>query len=147
MDMENMIVLSHPKPNVVTHPTGYGDEVYYHDEDGFLRHVPTRTKRSHPYNYDPIVLIDSGEKGNASVYSDRMVSWDYDKFYACLHKINNGMGELSFRWASRDLVTALMRDYNNDPGLEVTRVVEMCNASNGYPVWLVVYNDSQKTNT
>lgn len=126
-------------PKVHTTPTGYGNEVYYHDEDGFLRHFPARTKYSHPYNYDPIVLIDSKAEGDESAYSDRMVGWNYDKFYACLHKINDGKGEMAFRWGDRRLVTALMRDYNDDPGLQVTRVVEMCNASTGYPVWLVVY--------
>lgn len=126
-------------PTVHTTPTGYGDEVYYHDEDGFLHHFPARTKYSHPYSYDPIVLIDTGVKGDASAYSDRMVSWNYDKFYACLGKINTGKGETAFRWGNRELVTSLMREYNDDPGLEVARVVEMCNASSGYPVWLVVY--------
>ena len=138
MDSYGFLIQSKPRPNVVTHPTGYGDEVYYHDEDG-LRHFPARTKYSHPYSYDPIVLIDTGVKGDASAYSDRMVGWNYDKFYACLGKINNGKGEMAFRWGDRKLVTALMRDYNDDPALEVTRVVEMCNASTGYPVWLVVY--------
>ena len=136
--MDGVFILDAP-PKVRTTPTGFGDEVYYHDEDGFLRHFPTRTKYSHPYSYDPIVLFNTGAKGDASAYSDRMVGWDYDKFYACLGKINNGQGELGFRWGDRNLVTALMRDYNDDPVLEVTRVVEMCNASTGYPVWLVVY--------
>lgn len=137
--MGGFFMPARPRPNVATHPTGFGDEVYYHDEDGFLRHFPARTKFSHPYSYDPIVLVDTGAKGDASAYSDRMVGWNYEKFYACLGKINNGKGEMAFRWGDRKLVTALMRDYNDDPALEVTRVVEMCNASTGYPVWLVVY--------
>lgn len=128
-----------PGPNVKTHPTGWGDEVYYHDDDGMLRHFPARTKSSHPYSYDPIVLIDSGKEGDGSSYSDRMVGWDHDKFYTCLGKLNNGKGEMMFSWGNRKLVTAFMQDYNDDPGLEVTRVVEMCNVSNGYPVWLIVY--------
>jgi hypothetical protein len=129
------------KPGAKVHktPTGFGDEVYYHDDQGLLRHFPPRTKYSHPYSYDPIVLLDSGTEGDGSAYSDRMVGWDYNKFYACMGKINDGKGEMCFRWGSRELVTAFMRDYNDDPGLIVTRVVEMCNVSNGYPVWLVVY--------
>lgn len=138
MDVGFLRLVARP-PSVPTTPTGFGDEVYYHDEDGFLRHFPPRTKDRHPYSYDPIVLLDSKTKGDASAYSDRMVGWNYDKFYACLHKINDGKGEMGFRWSDRNLVTALMRDYNDDPGLQVTRVVEMCNASTGYPVWLVVY--------
>ena len=81
--MDGVFILDAP-PKVRTTPTGFGDEVYYHDEDGFLRHFPTRTKYSHPYSYDPIVLFNTGAKGDASAYSDRMVGWDYDKFYGWL---------------------------------------------------------------
>lgn len=137
-DMDGFVQIA-PTSNVPSTPTGFGDEVYYYDADGFQRHIPARTKYSHPYSYDPIVLFDTREKGDASAYSDRMVGWNYNKFYACMGKLNNGKGEMAFRWSDRQLVTALMRDYNDDPVLEVTRVVEMCNASNGYPVWLVVY--------
>lgn len=86
-----------------------------------------------------MMLFDTGVAGNASAYSDRMTSWNHDKFHACMGKLNNGKGEMSFHWGDSKLVTAFMQDYYDDPKLEVTRVVEMCNASSGYPVWLVVY--------
>ncbi len=90
-----------PAPDVVMYDSGWGDEKYYYGEDGLMRHWPARTKHSHPYHYDPIVLIDTGVVGDGSAYSDRMVQWDSKKFYDCLRKHTGGKGELAFSWGNR----------------------------------------------
>lgn len=117
------------------YPTGWGDELAYHDQDG-TRHIPPRTKFSHPYSYDPIVLFDTGEKSTDSAYSDRMSQWNYEKFRASM----KDQGEMHFSWHSKDAVQKFLRAYyseNTTEVLHVTRVVEMCNASSGYPVWFI----------
>lgn len=122
-----------------TYPTGYGNEVYYYGQDGLMRHSPARTKYSSPYNYDPIVLFDTGEDPTDSAYSDRMRGWAPEKFDKCL-----GMGEMRFSWGDRDAVNKMIRAYFDDPLREVIKVIEMCNVSSGYPVWLICWKTEKK---
>ena len=124
---------------VITYPTGFGEEVYFYDKSGYTYHVPSRTKSSHPYNYDPITFFQNGDEDQVYVYSDRMQQWDYEKF----NKAIEGKGEMAFRWADKEAVTQFMRSYYDDVGLTVCSVVEMCNASSGYPLWLIGYKPNQ----
>jgi len=137
------MIFSEKKPKV-TYPTGWGDEVYYHDEDGFICHIPPRTEFSHPYSFDPIVLFYTGKEHQRADYSDRLQQWDYDKFKKCMEEAGNVSGELHFRWGNRDQVTKLMRLYYDDPKLEVVKVVKQCNANSGYPLWIIYYNPGAK---
>ena len=124
-------------------PTGFGDEVWYHDKEGNIRHSPPRTKMSHPYSYDAIVLFNTGKPTNGSAYSDRMQEWDYEKFNKHL-----GTGEIKFRWGSQSSVETFARLYFDDVTLKVTKVVEICNVATGYPVGLICWHsDKNKTET
>ncbi len=134
----NFIAQMRQKP-INGHPTGWGDEVYYYDGD-LLRHYPPRTKQSHPYSYDPIVLIDTKEEGNGSAYSDRMMGWDPEKFRACMADV----GEMRFQWGNSQVVQRMARAYFDDVTLKVVKVIEMCNSSTGYPVWLIVWKSTKE---
>lgn len=129
--------------DVTMFPTGFGEEKYYHDADGFMRHHPPRTKWSHPYSYDPIEVVFTCGDATGSAYTDRMTSWDYTKFYDELGKLNKGKGEMSFSWSNRELVQKFCRRYFNDKSMTITRVVEMCNQSTGYPLWLISWNSKK----
>lgn len=133
------LVLNPTKPKN-SHPTGFGNEHYYYDGD-LLRHYPPRTKHTHPYSYDPIVLIDTGVEANGSAYSDRMSQWDYDKFRAAM----KNTGEMHFSWHNKNLVQNMAREYFDDPTLKIVKVIEMCNASSGYPVWLLTWYSNKKS--
>jgi len=128
-----------PKPENMQ-PSGWGDEQYYYGkDDGLQRHWPARTKMTHPYSYDPIVSYhDAGVTPNASVYSDRMQGWDSAKYTRCVetHFGKTGYGS---GWSNSKNVLAFMRDYIGDPELKLCKVIEMCNVSNGFPVWLITY--------
>lgn len=122
-----------PPENVVSHPTGWGDERYYIDKEGVTRFIPARTKMSHPYNYEPIVLLRSEKKGTDNAYTDRMCGWDRDKFYKGLEQ----KGELRFSWGDKTKVNNFLRVYYDDPTIEVVQVVEYCNEATGYPTWFL----------
>lgn len=124
----------HP-PGVHLEPTGWGDEKYYRDDDGNIRHVPPRTRDTHPWNYDPMTLINTGEKATGSAYSDRMSQGNYKQFRLAMQE----RGELQFDWGDVNEVTQMCQTYYNDPTLQVTKVVHMCNQATGFPVWYIEY--------
>lgn len=128
------------KPPPGAHKTGWptadgSDEYCFLDEDGHWTHMPRRTKYSHPYSYDPITHYRSDEKGTDACYSDRLSQWDYKKYDACVKKHFKGGGG----FASKKETEAFMRDYMDAPKLQVTKLVEVCNASSGYAVFVIHY--------
>lgn len=130
-----------PKQNVVTYPTGWGDELYYHTDIG-IKHIPTRTKYSHPYSYDPIVQYDNGKESNGSVYTDRLMQWDYEKYNKCALK-HFGDTRQYFDRLTPKQIQAFLREYLDDKKLILVKSIEMCNASNGFPLWLLQYKGSK----
>jgi len=112
-----------------------------------------RTKAEYPYSYDPFVVWQdrSGamekvcEDATGSVYTDRLLQWDWDKHNdLCLKHF----GDKGQYWDNRDpkKIEAFLRDWTNDPKLHLIQVREYCNVSNGYPTWLLVYK-GEKMNT
>ena len=99
-------------------------------------HHVTRTKRSHPYNYDGFVLWRGGlnSEANSTICSDRLLMWDYDKHNKLCQKHFGNEGQY---WNQREpkLIEAFLRDWTEDKELKLVFIMEYCNASSGYPCW------------
>ena len=97
-----------------------------------------RTKLTHPYSYDPFLIYRGPEVANGTVYSDRLLRWDYDKHNRLCEKHFGNRGQY---WDDRDpaKVEAFLQDYMDAPGLKLCSITEYCNPSNGYPYWRLDY--------
>lgn len=100
-----------------------------------------KTKTSNPYNYDPYMqyLADDHElmKGS-TVYTDRLLQWDYEKTNRLMKKHFGNEGQY---WTDRkpEAIEAFLRDWREDQNLQLIAVIEYCNPSSGYPVWRLDY--------
>lgn len=111
------------------------------------RSDPLRSKRSHPYAYDPFTIWGKPaehKECNGSVYTDRMEQWDYTKYRQLCQKHYRAGESTYFRPFDNhncrgDLIQAFMRDYFDDPTIRLLRVIEYCNWSTGYPTWRLDY--------
>lgn len=96
----------------------------------------TKTKRTHPYSYDGFIQWRGGanEEANSTIYSDRLLQWDYEKHNVLCEK---HWGNEHQYWDRRDpkKIEAFLRDWTRDPTLKLIFVMEYCNVSSGYPCW------------
>jgi len=103
------------------------------DEHG---NTVARTKQSHPYSYDGFVQwrIEPQQKASSTIYSDRLLQWDFAKHDRLCQKHFGNKGQL---WDRREpkLIEAFLRDWCDDKNLTLVMVMEYCNQSSGYPVW------------
>ena len=98
-----------------------------------------RTKQSHPYSYDGFVLWrDGSEDTGHAVYTDRLSQWDRDKFQRLCKK---HMPDRRWDNAAPGDVQAFLSEYNDDPGLRLTAIMEWCNQATGYPTWSLHYKE------
>ena len=113
--------------------------------DEFDRPVK-RTKREYPYSYDGFVQWRGGknEEANGTIYSDRLLMWDYNKHNRLCEEHFGDQGQY---WNQRDpkKIEAFLRDWTGDDNLKLIFVMEYCNVSNGYPCWRFDYH-SEKNN-
>ncbi len=109
------------------------------DEDGNID-TSIKTKYTNPYDYDPILQWETkdGVESNGSVYTDRLLGWDYDKHNELCRKHFGNRGQY---WNDREpeKIQAFMRDWTDNQELVLVRVEEHCNAATGYPVWHFAY--------
>jgi hypothetical protein len=103
-----------------------------------------RTKLTHPYSYDGFVLhrFGSNKESNGTIYSDRLLQWDFAKHDRLCMKHFGNKGQY---WDNRDpkLIEAFLRDWCKDPGLRLILVMEYCNQASGYPCWRFDYKTSK----
>lgn len=105
-------------------------------------HGKFKSKQSHPYSYDPILIWgDEHEASSGSIYTDRLLQWDYDKHDELCEKHFGNRGQY---WNDRDpkLIEAFMQDWVGNPNLKLVYITEFCNVSNGYPCWLLAYQEN-----
>jgi hypothetical protein len=121
-------------------------ESVFYDNYGNLVERP---KHDYPYSYSPYVnwqhpKAELLEKQNAGFYTDRAFTWDHEKYNDLCQKHFGDHGQY---WNNRapSLIQLFVRDYNDDQSLILTKVIEYCNVSNGYPVWYLGYY-SEKNN-
>lgn len=102
------------------------------------------TKLSHPYSYDGHVITRMRKNAERmeSAYTDRMFNWDRPFMERLTKKhLKN------YRWdtAPGVCIEALLREWADDPGLQLIAVMEWCNHATGYPVWSLhwTYSDER----
>lgn len=129
----------------------YGDTMYFDNlgrpcrrpsiDDDLTRCDPVRTPQTHPYNYDPFTIWGGpNPSANGSEWTDRLQQWDYSKYKALSEKhFSNGSRPFSSHGCQGELIQAFLRDFLDKPTLILTRVIEYCNQSSGYPLWCMVY--------
>jgi hypothetical protein len=100
-----------------------------------------KPRTSHPYSYDPFVIWgDERAECNGSVYTDRLIQWDHDKHDLLCQKHFGDRGQY---WNDRDhkLIEAFMQDWQDNPELKLVFVTQFCNVSNGFPTWLLGFQE------
>ncbi len=95
-----------------------------------------KTKYEHPYSYDGFVTYRNGknEEANITLYSDRLLQWDYNKTRELMKKHFGNSGDY-YDNRSPKAIESFLAEYTNNPTLKLIFIMEYCNASNGYPVW------------
>lgn len=125
-------------------PSGRSYPRFDRDSD-LQRSNPPRTRHSHPYSYDPFTIYGGqGRDANGSVYTDRLYQWDHEKTRRIGAEVFGEKGYWFGQNLNPDLVQTFLRRWHDDDTIILTRVVEYCNASNGYPTWLLVYRTTKK---
>lgn len=104
-----------------------------------------RTFWDFPYTYDPFLLWkdeDYNEQNTISVYSDRLMHWDFEKFNECCQKVFNNTGQYFNNRAPWDIEKFLSLYLEKE--IKLTAIEESCNVSSGYPYWIFYYEEKQK---
>lgn len=110
-----------------------------HSEPDIQYSNPVKTKWDYPYSYDPILIYKSSNfKQDKSFYSDRLVLWDKKENLDILKKkyhLND------YCWSNQpvEVLNNFISDFFEQK-IEINRIIEMCNVSNGYPYWLINYS-------
>lgn len=100
--------------------------------------VVTRNPQTHPYSYDPFLLWKGDYKeGDSIVYSDRLISWDHEKFNKCCMEVFNNKGQNFNNRKPKDIEKFLSLYFDKD--IKLTAIEEGCNVSNGYPYWIFYF--------
>lgn len=98
-----------------------------------------RTKQTHPYSYDPITQYrNPAVKPNGTIYTDRLLQWDFNKHDVLCEKHFGNRGQ---HWERRSpkKIEAFLRDWCDDEGLHLCAVIEYCNVATGFPTWRLDY--------
>ena len=94
---------------------------------------------SHPYSYD-MFLVDgqfpvANEKDIIGIYSDRLYQRDSKRYNELMMK-HVGSETQDFSGIPLKKIEAFLREFENMPELNLIRIFQGCNVSNGYPLWL-----------
>lgn len=107
-----------------------------------------RTPDKYSYSYDGYMLHRFGknEEANMTIYSDRLLQWDYKKHNELCKKHFGNEGQY---WAERDpkKIEAFLRDWCEDPELKLIFVMQYCNMASGYPLWRFDFHTNPKDDT
>ena len=97
----------------------------------------TRSKHSHPYNYDAYYhWREKNLKGAHAEYHDRMQQWDWEKYQEAFALVEDkGVTEYT-----RDELSAFLSAYFGRK-VKAVALVEGCNHGNGYPYWIFYYRE------
>lgn len=100
-----------------------------------------RTKEEYPYNYDSYVVWkgDYTENTDGCVYSDRLFQWDWEKYNRCCEEVWGNQGQYFNNRMPEDIEKFLSLYIGKK--IKLTAIMEGCNWSNGYPVWVFCYKN------
>ena len=121
------------------------DEIYYEDSYGF---PIERTPNKYPYSYDGYVihrLLPQSEANN-TLYTDRLSMWDYEKKKRLMKKHFVKTGDWWNEHTPAE-IESFLRDWCEDPELELVCVMQYCNVSNGCPLWRLDFKQTMKNAT
>ncbi len=107
-------------------------------------HLGPRTKFTHPYSYDPLLVYATGKKPTSSLYSDRLSLWYAEDVLRDKMKTHFGETGDYYDRRSPKAIQAFLRDLLQQPELVLTRIEEHCNWSSGYPVWHFAFSTPEK---
>ena len=95
-----------------------------------------RNKIDYPYSYDPYVQweSDDNKEWDSSVYSDRLMQWDFNKFNTCCQQVFGDEGQY-FSNREPKKIEQFLSLYFEYP-IKLIIIQEGCNVSNGYPYWI-----------
>jgi hypothetical protein len=120
--------------------SSYGHYYSTHGYEDLQGRPVSKTKSSHPYSYDAFVTHRLGDNHeiNNTIYSDRLLQWDYDKTRKLMKKHFGNDGDYYHSRKPHEIENFLSDWLNKDVKLIV--VMEGCNVSNGYPYWVFLIN-------
>lgn len=103
-----------------------------------------RNPRDYPYTYDPFVIYkgdDFSRDGNESFYSDRLSLWyDANEIKDLRNKYSIDHGDYFWAYNSVNMLNMFLTDLMKRH-VRITAIIEHCNVSNGYPIWLVYFKE------
>lgn len=113
----------------------------YVDEHG---NAVERTKSTHPYSYDGFVSWRGGknEEVTGTVYSDRLLQWDYAKTRSLMAKHFGNDGDYYSNRSPENIQSFLSEMFGHE--VKLILIMEYCNQSSGYPVWRFDYAEIKK---
>lgn len=104
-----------------------------------------KTKMEYPYSYDAHVIWRGGlnEDIDNSCYSDRLLQWGREKYNELCEKHFGNQGQW---WNKRNpkQIESFLRDYFDNPKLNLILILEGANQSSGYPYWVFMYNTNKE---
>lgn len=108
-----------------------------------------RTKGEYPYSYSDFLLWVKDFKYIKNpecsvVCSDRLYKWDSKKYNKCCREVWGNEGQY-FDCREAEDIEKFLRLYNDDPDLELRKIAEGCNVSNGYPYWVFWYKSGKES--
>ena len=103
-----------------------------------------RPRKEYPYSFDHYCVFKAidFDKTTDTVYSDRMLQWNSEKFNACHMHVFGDEGQY-FDCRKPELIEQFLREYF-DFGLSLTGIEEGCNYSNGYPYWVFYFRRTEE---
>jgi hypothetical protein len=101
-----------------------------------------RTKEMYPYSYDGFVIWRTEGKANDTIYSDRLLQWDFAKHDRLCMKHFGNKGQY---WSDRppEKIEAFLRDWCDNPKLKLIFIMQYCNVSSGFPCWRFDFNTNR----
>lgn len=98
-----------------------------------------RTPDKYRYSYDAYVTYKKADKYKHAAYSDRLFQHDYKKYNKLCKKHFGNEGQY---WDDRSekKIQAFLRDFYGKPKLELVGIMNGCNASNGFPYWVFMFD-------
>ncbi|MAZ56792.1 hypothetical protein CL653_03300 [bacterium] len=92
-----------------------------------------KSPHEYPYSHSPILCFDTGEEARHTVYHDRMMRWDFDKYEKIAQRYLKSPGQAYLESKSRDLLEKLLQGYFANSDIRLVRMIHYCRPDNGYP--------------
>lgn len=120
-----------------------GELIFRIENRGLNGKVIERTKEKYPYSYDPfsVWVKEYNKNKSKTVYSDRLLQWDYDKYNKCSLEVWDSVAQIFYNREPKDIEKFLNLYLNIE--IKLTAIEEGCNVSNGYPYWVFHYEETQ----